>query len=127
MLELIEQNAELAQQVLFLRFRIDSLRELNRKLMVSSDAWRMLGRRRPSARMRVALCYRRKSALSSASSPTAGEGAGATGDITANTSCISSGGNIHSERRLRPQADAYARLGVGGSASSSCAASESSA
>ena len=50
-LELLEQNAELAQQVLYLSFRVRRLRELSKKLMVSSDAWRMLGRRRPSARM----------------------------------------------------------------------------
>jgi hypothetical protein len=51
-LELLEQNAELAQQVLFLRFKVDQLRELSKKLMVSSDAWRMLGRRRPFANAR---------------------------------------------------------------------------
>jgi hypothetical protein len=131
-LELLERNAELAQQVLYLSFRVRRLRELSKKLIVSSDAWRMLGRRRPSARMRIALCYPRKSALSSAASQTAGEGAGAgtvscissctdarSRSIARSTSSISSGGIMHNERRLRPRADAGARTGVCGSPDSS--------
>jgi hypothetical protein len=56
-LELLQQNAELAQQVLFLKFKVDRLRQLSNAVLYHQDAWRMLGRRRPSARMRVALNY----------------------------------------------------------------------
>ena len=59
-LELIEQNAELAKQVLLLTFRVDRLRQLSRELMVTADTWSVLGRRRASARLRVAVYYRRK-------------------------------------------------------------------
>lgn len=121
-LELIEQNAELAKQVLLLTFRVDRLRQLSRELMVTTDTWSVLGRRRPSARLRVAVYYRRKREVSSTAAPRAGDGAGA-GDITSNTSCISSGGIIQSERRLSPLADASARFG-GGSTSRSCTGSD---
>ena len=120
-LELLAHNAELARQVLFLTYKVDRLRE-------ATDAWRMLGRRRPSARMQVALYYRRKSDVSCAAlpgTPTAGEGVGA-GDITSNTSCMASGGIMHSERRLSPCFDVFARVGVCGSTASSGTGSDSS-
>ena len=120
-LELLEHNAELARHVLFLTYKVHRLRE-------ATDAWRLLGRRRPSARMRVALYYRRKSDVSCAAlpgTPTAGEGVGA-GDITSNTSCMTSGGIMHSERRLSPCFDACARIGVCGSSSDCCTLSDTS-
>ena len=141
-LALLEQNAELAGQVLFLTYKLDRLRELSIKLRyhlsmrtVTTDAWRMLGRRRPSARMRVAVHYRRKSDVACVSASIAGEGAGPSGDsrtdamsgeIAANMSCMSSGGIMHSERRLSPCFDASARIGVCGSTSDCCTLSDSS-
>ena len=111
-LELLEHNAELARQVLFLTYKVHRLRE-------ATDAWRMLGRRRPSARMRVAFHYRRNSdVVGSAAAPMAGEGVGV-GDITSNTSCMASGGIMHSERRLSPCFDVFARVGVCGSSTGS--------
>ena len=120
-LALLEQNTELDRQVLFLTYKVHRLHDI-------SDAWRMLGRRRPSARMRVAVYHHRKSDVSCAAvpgAPMAGEGAGA-GDITSSTSCMASGGIMHSERRLSPCFDVCARTGVAGSTAGSSTGSDSS-
>ena len=37
-LELLEHNAELARQVLFLTYKVHRLRELSKRLMVGTDA-----------------------------------------------------------------------------------------
>jgi hypothetical protein len=138
MLELMQQNAELAKQVLYLTYKVDKLRELSNKLRyqtaverMTSEAWRFLGQRRPSARMRFALYHRRKGDESGASASSPGEGAGAvidamSGEIAAKMFFISSGGIMQSERRLRPRAGACARRGVCGATSSPSAASKSS-